>query len=100
MAQHQLGVDPDWMKLEYRHLFFHDVGGWMEKTVIPALQQTMPGLPRTYRSYFAQYGNVATVGLPLNLWLAEQESRIERGQLALFAYGAAGAQAGALTFLY
>ena len=91
---------PEYANFEYDNLFIHDIGKVIDDTVLPFLRQAQVCVPDTYRSFFPQFGNIASASLPVSLDMAVRDGRIQRGNLAVYVCPAAGVQAGVMSFLY
>jgi acyl-CoA:acyl-CoA alkyltransferase len=92
--------DEEFQGLRYDNLFIHDIGKMIDDLVLPSIRKTEVCVPDTYRSYFPEYGNVASVSFPLGLWLAREQGRLTPGNLCAFICPAAGVQAGVMFFVY
>jgi len=92
--------EEEWKDLQYDCLFIHDIGKIIDETVLPTIKKAGLCVPDNYNSFFPEYGNVGSASLPLGIWLAKQERRLKRGDLAIYICPAAGVQAGAMSFLY
>jgi len=92
--------EEEWKELRYENLFIHDIGRVIDDRVLPFIREAKLHVPESYRSFFPEYGNVASASLPLGMWLAKRDGRLQRGNLCLFICPAAGVQAGAMIFLY
>ena len=82
-------------------VLFHDVGNVIQELFL--VQLAREGLVQaddSYISYFHEYGNVGSVSLPLNLDLARKDGRLKKGDEVFFFCGAAGVQAGLISFIY
>jgi len=86
--------------LVYDNLFIHDIGKMIDELVLPTLRKSDVCIPDTYRSYFPEYGNVASVSLPLGLWLARKDGRLRQGNACVYICPAAGVQAGVMLFVF
>jgi 3-oxoacyl-[acyl-carrier-protein] synthase III len=92
--------DDDFCGFQYDNLFIHDIGKMIDELVLPSLKKVDICIPDNYRSYFPEYGNVASVSFPMGLWLAKEEKRLSPGNLCTFICPAAGVQAGVMTFRF
>jgi 3-oxoacyl-[acyl-carrier-protein] synthase III len=92
--------EDEWKDLTYDNLFLHDIGKIIDELALPFFREANLCVPETYQSFFPEYGNVACASLPLSLWLARQEGRLKRGNLAVFICPSAGVQAGVMVFVY
>jgi 3-oxoacyl-[acyl-carrier-protein] synthase-3 len=92
--------EDEWKDFQYDNLFVHDIGKIIDELVLPFLREANLCVPDTYRSFFPEYGNVACASLPLGMWLAKQEGRLEPGNLVLFVCPAAGVQGAGMVFSY
>ncbi len=96
----ELLADDPWKDIKYDNLFIHDIGKVIDELVLPSLQEAGVHIPATYRSFFAEYGNVASASFPLALSLAKGDGRLKPGNLAVFVCPAAGVQAGIMVFKF
>lgn len=96
----RMKTDENWARQHLDVVFFHDIGRYIADFIFPTFQPLFTGSPGEYVSYFADYGNVASASLPLNLWLALENKRLKRGDRVIFVCPAAGAQIGIMTFTY
>jgi len=92
--------DEEFQGFQYDNLFIHDIGKMIDEQVLPSIRKARVCVPDTYRSYFAEYGNVASVSLPMGLWLAREDGRLKRGNACVYICPAAGVQAGVMAFSY
>jgi len=92
--------DEDFQGFQYDNLFIHDIGKMIDELVLPSIKKAEICIPDNYRSYFPEYGNVASVSFPLGLWLAREEGRLSRGNVCTFICPAAGVQAGVMIFRF
>ena len=90
----------DFQGLQYDNLFIHDIGKMIDEQVLPSIRKADVCVPDSYRSYFPEYGNVASASFPLGLWLAREDGRLKRGNSCVFICPAAGVQAGVMFFRY
>ncbi len=91
---------PEFTDFKYDNLFIHDIGKIIDTTVLPFMREAQVCVPDTYKSFFPEYGNVASASLPLAFDLAVRDGRVQRGNLAVYICPAAGVQAGVQVFLY
>ncbi len=96
----RMKADEKWVLQQIDIVFFHDIGRYIADFIFPTFQPLFPNSPTEYVSYFADYGNVASASLPLNLWLALKDNRLKKGDQAVFVCPAAGAQIGIMTFTF
>jgi 3-oxoacyl-[acyl-carrier-protein] synthase III len=92
--------EDEWKDFTYDNLFVHDIGKIIDDLALPFFREAGLCVPETYRSFFAEYGNVACASLPLGLWLARQEGRLKPGNRCVFLCPSAGVQAGVMAFTY
>ncbi len=92
--------EPEWRSFRFENLFIHDVGKIIDDMVLPAIRKTKVWLPDNYRSFFPAYGNVASASLPLAMWLARKDGRLQPGNRCVFICPASGVQAGLMIFVY
>lgn len=92
--------EDEWKDVVYDNLFLHDIGKVIDELALPFFREANLCVPDTYRSFFPEYGNVACASFPLGLWLARQDGRLQRGNLAVFVCPSAGVQAGVMVFVY
>ena len=92
--------EEEWQDFRFDNLFVHDIGKIIDEIVLPTIKKAEVCVPDTYRSFFPEYGNVGCASLPLGIWLAKEENRLQRGNLSVFACPAAGVQAGGMVFIY
>ncbi len=86
--------------IQYDNLFIHDIGKMIDDLVLPSLRKSDVCIPDTYRSYFPEYGNIASVSFPMGLWLAREEGRLKPGNDCVYICPAAGVQAGVMVFTF
>lgn len=89
-----------WHDFQYDTLLLHDIGKMIDEMIIPFLSQAKLCVPETYRSFFPQYGNVASVSLPLGMYLAKKDGRMKKGDIVCYFCPAAGVQAGIFVFKF
>lgn len=90
----------EYIGIQYDILFSHDIGRIIEDLIIPNIRAADICVPENYKSFFDQYGNTGSVSLPLQLDMAKQDGRLQRGNLAAYICPAAGVQAGLMLFVY
>ncbi len=93
-------AEEPWKDLKYDNLFIHDIGRIIDGMVLPAMREANVHVPDTYRSFFPEYGNVASASFPLSLYLAKNDGRLKPGNLAIYVCPAAGVQAGIMAFFF
>jgi len=84
---------------QYDNLFIHDIGKVIDDMVLPAIKAAEIHVPDNYRSFFGKFGNVGSVSLPLQLWMAKNDGRLAEGNKAVYICPAAGVQAGMMAFV-
>lgn len=89
-----------WRDIELDNMFFHDVGNMVDDIILSILDKVNVAVPETRRPFFPEYGNVASVSLPLGLWLAKEDGRLKKGNMAAYICPAAGVQTGLMFFKY
>lgn len=100
MITKRLETDRDFGLQKIDNLFIHDIGRYAEEYIIPAMRPHFPYMTENFTSYFPEYGNVASVSLPLSLHLARERGELKRGNNVVFACPAAGVQFGVTFFIY
>jgi len=86
--------------IKYDNLFIHDIGKIIDEMVLPAIRAADVHVPDNYRSFFPEYGNVASASFPLSLWLARRDGRLQPGNRVIYVCPAAGVQAGIMIFRF
>ncbi len=89
-----------WKNTKFDNMFFHDVGNMVDGIILSILEKINIEVPDTRMPYFSDYGNVASVSLPLGLWLAKKDGRLKKGNMAAYICPAAGVQTGLMFFKY
>ena len=84
----------------FYRLICHNVGNVVDNYIKEILQSANKYYEGKYIPFFAKYGNVASATLPLEMTIARQEKRLNRGDSVMFIVPAAGVQCGIMIFQY
>ncbi|HPG51769.1 MAG TPA: hypothetical protein PK307_03100 [Spirochaetota bacterium] len=84
----------------YDNLFFHDVGRLAQDSILSFLADSSITVRQPHSSFYSEYGNVASVSLPLSMWRAREQGYFNKGNLALCIVPASGTQCGIFSLRY
>ncbi|HOT43525.1 MAG TPA: hypothetical protein PLM53_03600 [Spirochaetota bacterium] len=84
----------------YDNLFFHDVGKLARDSILSFLADSSITVRYPESGFYAEYGNVASVSLPLSMWRAREKGYFKKGNLALCIIPASGTQCGIFSLRY
>jgi 3-oxoacyl-[acyl-carrier-protein] synthase-3 len=84
----------------YDNLFFHDVGKLAQDSILSFLADSSITVRNPASSFYPEYGNVASVSLPLSMWRARGNGYFKKGNLALCIIPASGTQCGIVSLRY
>jgi 3-oxoacyl-[acyl-carrier-protein] synthase-3 len=82
------------------NLFVHEIGTVGVDTISESLRRAEVAIPETFRSFFPEYGNVASASLPLGLMLAKKENRLKPKAHCMYICPSAGLQVSLGLFKY
>lgn len=97
---HEIFSSDRWVDYMYDRLICHNVGNVVDNYIKEILQSANKYYEGKYIPFFAKYGNVASATLPLEMTIARQEKRLNRGDSVMFIVPAAGVQCGIMIFQY
>ncbi len=84
----------------YDNLFYHDVGKLAQDSIRSFLADSSITVKFPESSFYSEYGNVASVSLPLSMWRAKEMGYFKKGNLALCIIPASGTQCGIFSLRY
>ncbi len=84
----------------YDNLFYHDVGKLAQGIILSFLADSSITVKYPESDFYSEYGNVASVSLPLSMWRAREKGYFKKGNLALCVIPASGTQCGVFSFRY
>ncbi len=84
----------------YDNLFYHDVGKMAQGIILSLLAESSITVKCPEADFYAEYGNVASVSLPLSMWRAREKGYFKKGNLALCVIPASGTQCGIFSLRY
>ena len=84
----------------FYRLICHNVGNVVDNSIKEILQSANKYYEGKYILCFAKYGNIDSATLPLEMTIARQEKRLNRGDSVMFIVPAAGVQCGIMIFQY
>lgn len=84
----------------YDNLFYHDVGKLAQNSILSFLADSSITVKYPASSFYSEYGNVASVSLPLSMWRAREKGYFKKGNLALCIIPASGTQCGIFSLRY
>ncbi len=84
----------------YDNLFYHDVGKLAQGAILSFLADSSIRVKYPESDFYPEYGNVASVSLPLSMWRAKEKGYFTKGNLALCVVPASGTQCGIFSFRY
>lgn len=90
--------EESYQNLTYDNLFIHDIGKVIDNMVLPAIRAANVHVPDNYKSFFSQFGNMGSISLPFQLWMAKNDGRLKEGNKVVYVCPAAGVQAGMMVF--
>lgn len=97
---HEVFSKDEWVDYLYDRLICHNVGNVVDAYIKEILESANKYIEGRYIPFFPKYGNVASATLPLEMFLAKQENRLNRGDSIMFIVPAAGVQCGIMFFQY
>jgi len=84
----------------YDNLFFHDVGKFAHSLMLSLLDDASITVRYPDSTFYPEYGNVASVSLPLSMWRAREKGQFKKGNLAICVVPASGTQCGMVSLRY
>lgn len=84
----------------YDNLFYHDVGKLAQGIILSFLADSSITVRHPEADFYSEYGNVASVSLPLSMWRAKEKGNFKKGNLALCIIPASGTQCGIFSLRY
>lgn len=87
-------------KVDYDNLFYHDVGKLAQGAILSFVADSSVTIRHPGNSFYSDFGNVASVSLPLSMWRAKEQGYFTKGNLALCIIPASGTQCGICSLRY
>ncbi len=84
----------------YDNLFFHDVGKLAHTLMLSILEDSSITVKYPEANFYPEYGNVASVSLPLSMCRAREKGYFKKGNLAICVIPASGTQCGMFSLRY
>ncbi len=81
------------------NIFLHDIGIMANNLFLKFFTENNVDISN-FKSFFPEFGNIASASFPVGLCLAKKDGRLKRGNNVLFVCPAAGPQIGLMLFKY